>query len=90
MGFENASIVFMTTGTMLFAVELIVKRINIVLALLLVGASIFWSVLAMKYWGIYFVSEFGESFSWLSMLLPIIGITSAMTILMKGQELNAK
>ena len=84
MGFENASIVFMVTGTMLFAIELIIKRTNIVFALLLAMASIFWAVLAMKYWGIYFEAEFGKTFSWITILLPIIGITSAMTILMKG------
>jgi hypothetical protein len=82
MTFETASTIFMGTGTILFGAIFIIKRIHISLSLLLALISIMWSVLAFKYWGVTFPEQYG----WMPILLPIIGILSAMTILGKGMK----
>ena len=83
MTFETASIIFMTTGTALFIAILLVKHPHIVLSLVLAMASILWSVMALKYWGV----TFPQQYSWVLILFPILGIVSAMNILTKSKKI---
>lgn len=82
MDSQTAAVVFITTGTILFTTILMLKRTNIFIGLILAMLSIFWAVLAFKYWAV----TFPEKFEWMGIFIPIIGILSAMSSLSKGSS----
>ena len=79
MSFETAGTLFMLTGTLLFSVILFKKHLHKLVALLLAATCITWGVLAYKYWG----PTFPPNYSWVTILLPITGMVSAVTALTK-------
>lgn len=80
MTFELASIVFITTGTILFLTVLEIGRCNILIALLLATLSILWAVFSLKYW----LPTFPDKFQWCGILTALLGILSSVTILSKS------
>jgi len=82
MTFETASAIFMVSGTILFIVELRLKHPHMVIGLSLAAASIVWAVFGAKYW----IPTFPNSYGWMGIFIPIIGIISAVTILAKATD----
>ena len=83
MSFVIASLIFMVTGGILFITILKIRRVHFTIGLLLVTASVLWSVLSLKYW----VTTFPINLGWTGTLVVVIGILASMTIL--GKATNA-